>query len=68
MFPEFLNSNDETEGNDTKTRCTCGKTLPKWLAHLLNVLVTEKVKRAQENVAASIVRTKIMLPLRERGN
>ena len=24
------------------------KTLPKWLAHLLNVLVTEKVKRAQE--------------------
>ncbi|CAH3165526.1 unnamed protein product [Porites lobata] len=22
---EFLNSNDETEGNDTKTRCTCGK-------------------------------------------
>ena len=25
MFPEFLNSNDETEGNETKTRCTCGK-------------------------------------------
>ena len=44
------------------------KTLPKGLAHLLNVLVTEKVKRAQENVAASIVRTKIMLPLRESGN
>ena len=44
------------------------KTLPKWLAHLLNVLVTEKVKRAQENVAASIIRTKIILPLRERGN
>ena len=25
MFPELLNSNDEMEGNDTKTRCTCGK-------------------------------------------
>jgi len=44
------------------------KTLPKLLVRLLNVLVTEKVKRAQENVAASIVRTKIMLPLRERDN
>ena len=44
------------------------KTLTKWLVHLLNVLVTEKVKRAQENVAASIVRTKIMLPLREGDN